>query len=149
MTTTVEQLNKCNARVITWENEPFTDCISYVVDKPSKRELRSVSRKQFSYEYVSDYVEMLELHEHSEWYFEADTTQILLESYDSLAAMYLPEFEIMVLFPAWKYSTTTVQHVSKFMKKMHFPASCIDDYLANDHVIFAVAYRVGAWMLSE
>lgn len=149
MTVSTEQLNKSNAHIISWKNESFTDCIAYVVDKPTKKELRNISRKQFPTEYVSDYLDMLSLHDFSEWYFEPDTTQILLVSYESLVAMYLPEFEIMVLFPAWKYSTTTVQHVSKFMKKMHFPASGIDDYLANDHVIFASSYRMGAYMLSE
>lgn len=149
MTTTVEQLNKCNARIITYKDEPFTDCIWYVTQKPTTRELRSISRKQFSYEYVNDYVEMMDTHKCNEWYFNDDETQILLESYDSLVAMYIPVDEVMILFPAWKYSTTTVQHVAKFMKAMHFPACCIEDYLENDHVIFATHYRIGAFMRAK
>ena len=151
-----ENLGKCNAYIKTFEKEErITNCI-YIYDcwniKPSRfhNKVRQTTVKNplSISEYMEKYDAVIEpnVTRMLEFYIDGNLDKVeCLYSYDSLIAIYIPEHEVYFLFPLWKYSTTTRQHLSKFMRKNGHDY-CTDDFKPENGVYFAYGYASGAWI---
>lgn len=157
------QLNKCNAYIEEYNSDEFIgkikelhyykdymDAIVYAQIKPTMKQLSKVKQQRYNNDvtfnsYMDDYMDMI-LGLAGEWSYLYIVPQkinkvYVLYSYETLVAIYFDNLDKCFLFPAWKFSTTTRQHISKFLNKFNKNYSTYD-FLKKKDIQFALNYSI-------
>lgn len=73
-----------------------------------------------------------------------ETGEVVLQSYDSIVAIFEKESEIVTLGRNWNFSITTIKHVCRFLEEYKPSALCdsrtkkrsIESLIQNGHILY-------------